>query len=111
MSLGQWLNFGLTLFEGVSKVISRTENNRAKQRVDNQNFEPSLTDFRTAIFDELNDFKQQNQQYKREMQGKSDNELYSIIKQYRRSNKYKASAAYQELKSRGHSSEDIKAHI
>ena len=50
-------------------------------------------------------------QYKEEMPLKEDEELFRIIKRERTSSLIMASAASQELKSRGYSSEQIKAKI
>lgn len=45
--------------------------------------------------------------YKLEMADKSDNDLAYIIKSERATSPLKASAAFQELKSRGYTQEDI----
>lgn len=54
---------------------------------------------------------ERSQQYKEEMPPKSDSELFQIAKRDRESSPLRASAAGQELKSRGYSPEEIRERI
>lgn len=65
----------------------------------------------SAILSEANAAAERNKQYKEEMPLKSDNELLSIVNKERSGSPMKAGAALQELKSRGHSPEEIKEKI
>lgn len=61
-----------------------------------------------SLMNEVKDAAERNQAYKSEMLSKSDNELAGIIKREHRNSPLKASAAMQELKSRGYGEESIK---
>ena len=54
---------------------------------------------------------ERGQQYKEEMPLKSDRELLNIVKRERTSSPMKVGAAFQELKNRGFSSEEIREQI
>lgn len=62
----------------------------------------------SAAVNEAKAANERSQQYKAEMPSKSDSELARIVKRERNSSPLKASAAFQELKSRGFSPEQIK---
>jgi hypothetical protein len=62
----------------------------------------------SAIADEAKEARDRNRQYKAEMPSKSDSDLARIVNNERSRSPLKASAAFQELKSRGFSPEDIK---
>lgn len=61
-----------------------------------------------AVVDEAKAANERNREYKAEMPSKSDSELAKIVNNEMNSSRLKASAAFQELKSRGYSPEDIK---
>tara|TARA_Y100000746_G_scaffold174079_1_gene151494 strand:- start:3267 stop:3506 length:240 start_codon:yes stop_codon:yes gene_type:complete len=63
----------------------------------------------SAIADEAKEAGDRNRQYKAEMPSKSDSDLARIVNNERSRSPLKASAAFQELKSRGFSPEDIKS--
>lgn len=61
-----------------------------------------------AIVDEAKAANDRNREYKAEMPSKSDSELARVVKNEMKRSPLKGSAAFQELKSRGYSPEDIK---
>ena len=62
----------------------------------------------SVITEQVRDANERTKQYKTEMPSKSDSELAKILNKERSRSPLKASAAYQELKSRGFSPEEIK---
>lgn len=62
-------------------------------------------------FDELSEKTEEYKEYKREMQSESDSELAYIWDKNKTRNKSKATAAFQELKSRGYTPEEMKDMI
>lgn len=65
----------------------------------------------SAALNEAKAAGERSKQYKEEMPSKSDDELLRVIKRERASSPLMASAAMQELKSRGYSQEQIKEKI
>ncbi|GAB2994781.1 hypothetical protein [Psychrosphaera aestuarii] len=61
-----------------------------------------------AIVDEAKAANERSREYKAEMPSKSDSDLARIVNNERNRSPLKASAAFQELKYRGYSPEDIK---
>ncbi len=68
-------------------------------------------DFDKGVSRSLTDFNNQGEEYKDEMRDKNDDYLLQVVRNDRNSSnfskKYRASAAYAELKSRGYTAEDI----
>ncbi len=64
-----------------------------------------------AVLGEIKAAGERTEQYKEEMPSKNDESLFKIIEKERAGSPLKASAAMQELKSRGYSSEEIKEKI
>lgn len=62
-----------------------------------------------AAIDETRKAAERHKEYKAEMPGKSDDDLLSIVKRDRSRSPLKAGAAFEELKNRGFSPEDINA--
>lgn len=65
----------------------------------------------SAALSEVSAAGERTKQYKEEMLSKDDDELVKIIKKERSSSPLMASAAMQELKSRGYSPEEVKEKI